>query len=137
MVGKVAALHADGVHFLYIFGNRHKRWHRSERLALKIHVKSCDDYSHAPAGELLAYIYDVVLEELSFVYTYYLDIIRDVEHELGICDGRGFDAVQVVGHYLHFRVPDVHTRFENSYFLVGELGSLESADKFFGLAGEH
>ena len=45
--------------------------------------------------------------------------------------------MEVVGHNLDIRIPDIDSRLEDGYLLVRKLGSLEPSDEFFGLAGEH
>ena len=40
-------------------------------------------------------------------------------------------------HHVLFGIACVDGRFEYFYALAGELGSFQSSDQFFGLAGEH
>ena len=45
--------------------------------------------------------------------------------------------MKVVRHDVHVGVAVVYRGLENGYLLVGELGPLETADEFLGLAGKH
>jgi len=43
----------------------------------------------------------------------------------------------VMAHHLLVAVAGINGRLEDFYLLFGKLGTTESADEFFGLAGEH
>lgn len=134
MIGEIAAFYAYSVDFLHVLGDCHKTGDRPERLAHIIGVKAREDNSFTPVCKLLGYFYKTFIEKLRFVHAYDLNVIRNVKHCLGFFDRGARDAVEVVRDHVHIRIPDIYGRFENPDFLVGELGSFDSSDKFFRLS---
>ena len=137
VVCEVAAADADGVHFLDVLGYCHQGRHRAERLALEIGVQAGYDDPLALVGKGLDHFHQVFPEELCLVNAYHLGLIRSGQHVLRILCRPARYAVEVVGNHVHIGVSRIHGRLEDLYFLIGELGSLESPDEFFGLAGKH
>jgi hypothetical protein len=75
MMGEVATLHADGVDFGHIFGSGHQRRYRTERLSKVIHVEPGNDHPNAIVSQQVADIGKFIIEELSFIYSYYIHIV--------------------------------------------------------------
>ena len=137
VVCEVAAADADGVHFLDVLGYCHQGRHRAERLALEIGVQAGYDDPLSLVGKGLDHFDQVLSEKLGLVNAYHLGVIRGSQHVLRILCRPARYAVEVMGNHIHIGVSRIHGRLEDLNFLIGELGSLESPDEFFGLAGKH
>ena len=59
MVGKIAALHADGMDFLDVLGDCHETRDRTERLAHEVGVKTCHDDSFTLVCKCLGHLDEI------------------------------------------------------------------------------
>ena len=75
-VGQRSASHADGVHLRHIVGNGAESRHRAERHPPEVHIQTCHDDADASVGQLVAYVDDAHVEELSLVDANYIDVAR-------------------------------------------------------------
>ena len=137
VISRTSASYADSMDFLNIFGDSHKRRHRTERLSEEIGVKTCNYHSDAPVCQSLYYIYEGIVKELSFINTNHFHVTGQKEHACWRVNRCGWNAVGIVGYYLVFRVSDVNAWFVYLYLLPGKLCSFEPSDEFFSLSGEH
>ena len=87
VVCRASASDADCVYFLNVFRNSHERWHRTERLAEEVCVKTCDDHSDTSVCEGLYNLYDRLVKELSLIDSYNLYIRCDLQHAGRRVDG--------------------------------------------------
>ena len=80
VVCRASASYADCVYFLNVFRNSHERWHRTERLAEEVCVKTCDDHSDTAICEGLYNLYDRLVKELCLVDSNYLHVSGNLQH---------------------------------------------------------
>ena len=80
VVSWASASYADCVNLLDVFSNCHKRWHRTERLAEEVCVKTCDDHSDTAICEGLYNLHDRLVKELCLVDSNYLHVSGNLQH---------------------------------------------------------
>lgn len=137
VVGQVAAADANGVYFRHVFGRRHQRGHRAERIAQIVHIQPCHDDADSVVGQLAADIHQTVVEELRFVDADDIHIGRQQQDVLRRIDRRRTERIGVVRNDVLFGITHVDARFENLDPLMGELGPFQAADQLLGLARKH
>ena len=137
VMGDVAAADADGVDLGHVFGGGHQRGHGAEGFAEVVHVEAGDDDADAPFGELACHVDDGFVEELGFVDAYHVDAFRLFQDASGGIDRGGEDGMAFVRDDGFLGVAGVDLGFEDFDAEIGDLGPLEPADEFFGLAGKH
>lgn len=75
-IGQGSATHTDGMDLQDLIGNGTETRYRTERLPFVVHVKTGDNNTDTFVGELVADLYEAIVEELRFVDTHHVDIFR-------------------------------------------------------------
>ena len=123
IVGRVAALDADGVDFRDILGHCHKGGHGAERLAAEIGIQAGYDYPDAHAGELLHYVDYAHVEELGLVDADHVNVSGEEQQAAGRLHGGRDDGVGIMAHHFFFGVADVDPGLENLALLSLRINS--------------
>ena len=87
MIRRASAFYTDGMYFLYLFSYSHECRHRTERLTHEVCVKTSNDDSDTSVCKCLYYFYNGLIEELSFINTYYFYIRGNFKHACRGTDG--------------------------------------------------
>src|SRR5687768_12640525 len=83
VVSGLAALDTDSVYFGNKLCYRKQVRHRTKRSPGVVLVKPGDDHPHSAIRELVCNILDLFIEELTFINSDDLGIVRDLPHYLG------------------------------------------------------
>ena len=117
-VGQCPATDADGVHLGHLVSDGTKLRHRPERLALEIQVQSRHNDSDAAAGQVVADIHYLLVEELRFVYSQNVGIGSHEQYTGCALHRGGGDGVSLVADHVFFTVSHINGGFEDFHFLV-------------------
>ena len=72
-ISQCPASDANGMHFCHFVSDGTQSRYGPKWNSLEVHVQSGDDDSHAPVGELIADVHEVVIQELRFINAYDID----------------------------------------------------------------
>ena len=136
-LGRAATLHANGMYFLDILGDSHQRRHRAEWITEKISVKPGNNHPNSRVGKFLSHFHEFSVKELRLVNSDHIGSLRKFQHLRRRIHREGPEMLAVMGHDILFRVAYIYAGFKHRDFLVGELGTPDSSNKFFSLAREH
>ena len=120
-----------------IVGNGAERRHRPEGYAFVVHIQTGNDNTDTAVGQFVADADQAVVEELGLVDAYYVDIAGQ-QQDAGrrVEWGRGYGVV-VVADDLFVTIACIDGWLEDFHLLLGKLGTAQTANQLFGLAGEH
>ena len=136
-VGQGSATHADGMDLRHLVGNSTQLWHRTKRHALEVEVKSGHDDTDASACQFIAYLHDMLVEELCLVNAHYVALLTHQEDAGRRIDRRGRDAVAFMADDILLAIADIDGRLEYLHALLSELCPPQTADKLLRLARKH
>ncbi len=136
-IRQIAAVHADGVGLVHIFGYRHQCRHWSEGYTLEVHIQPGNDDAYAAFRQLGADLYDPHIEELRFVDAHNIDIIGQQQDRLAGLHRCGLNDIVIMRYDILLAVAHIDSGFEDLYALLGKLCTFHPTDEFLGLTGEH
>jgi hypothetical protein len=73
-LSQIAAFNANGVNFGNIFGACHNLGNWAKRLTLKVHIEPSNNNPDTLIGQLIAYINQIIIEELSLINAHNINI---------------------------------------------------------------
>lgn len=90
-----------------------------------------------PGSQRIQHPWQFHIKELCFINAHHFHITRHQQDLIGMCNRCGMDVISIVRYNFGFVVTHIIGRLKNLHLLVGNFGTLQSADEFFGFTGKH